>query len=66
MKHNYEYKFIRLGKGLFWPTRQADTYKEVIEKYAREGWKLIQIFAPSRGMWGLANFHEVILERKKN
>ena len=65
MSEKYEYKFIRLGKGWFWTAREADTYKEVIEKYAKEGWRLIQVFAPSRGIWGLANFHEVILERKK-
>ena len=41
----YEYKCIRLGKGWFWPKSEADTYKEVIEKYARQGWKLVQIFA---------------------
>ena len=65
MSEKYEYKFIRLGKGWLWPTSEADTYKEVISEHARGGWKLIQIFAPSRGIWGLSNFHEVILERKK-
>ena len=60
----YEYKFIRLGKGWPWATSEADSYEKVIEKYAREGWKQLQIFAPSRGIWGLANFHEVILERE--
>ena len=62
---HYEYKFIRLGKGWLWPKSEADTYKEVIEEYARKGWKLVQDFAPSRGLWGLANFHEIILERKR-
>jgi hypothetical protein len=65
MSEKYEYKFIRLGKGWLWATSEADTYQLVIEKYAKEGWRLIQVFAPSRGIWGLANFHEVILERKK-
>lgn len=65
MAQQYEYKFVRLGKGWFWPTSEADTYREEIEKYAKEGWKLIQVFAPSRGFWGLANFHELILERNK-
>ena len=46
----YEYKFIRLGKGCFWPKSEADTYKEVIDKHASRGWKLIQIIAPSRGL----------------
>ena len=64
MDQKYEYKFIRLGKGLLWPNSEADTYKEVIHDYSKEGWRLVQIFAPSRGFWGLANFHEVILERE--
>jgi hypothetical protein len=66
MNQQYEYKFIRLGKGWLWTRSEADNYKGVIEKYASDGWKLVQVFAPSRGMWGLANFYEVILERRKN
>ena len=64
MQKKYENKFVRLGKGWLWPTSEADTYKEVIHEYAKEGWRLVQVFAPSRGMWGLANFHELILEKK--
>jgi hypothetical protein len=65
MSEKYEYKFIRLGHGLLWPKSVAETYKEVINQNAKEGWRLIQVFAPSRTILGIANFHEVILERKK-
>ncbi len=65
MSEKYEYKFIRLGHGLLWPKSVAETYKDVINQNAKEGWRLIQVFAPSRTILGIANFHEVILERKK-
>ena len=64
MHQKYEYKFVRLGKGQLWPTRGAEIYKEVIQEYAKGGWCLVQVFAPSRGYWELANFHELILKRK--
>lgn len=66
MSQKYEYKFVRLGKGWLWTKTEADSYKYEIDKYAKEGWRLVQIFAPSRGMWGLANFYELVLERNKN
>ena len=65
MNQLYEYKFIRLGHGLLWPKQEAENYKAVIEQYSREGWRLVQVFAPSRTMLGIANFHEIILERRK-
>ena len=65
MNEKYEYKFVRLGHGLLWPTKKAETYKEEIQKYAKEGWKLVQVFAPSRTILGIANFHELMLEKKK-
>jgi hypothetical protein len=65
MYKKYEYKFIRLGHGLLWPKSVAETYKDVINQNAKDGWRLIQVFAPSRTILGIANFHEVILERKK-
>ena len=65
MSQKYKYKFVRLGKGLFWARSEAEEeYKETIHRYAKEGWRLIQIFAPSRGLYGLANFYEVILEKE--
>ena len=61
----YEYKFIRLGEGWLGVRRGArESYQEVIEKHAREGWRLVQVFAPGTGAYGTAKYFELILERQ--
>ena len=61
----YEYKFIRLGEGWLGVRREArSTYQDVIEKHAREGWRLVQVFAPGTGAYGTAKYFEIILERQ--
>lgn len=60
----YEYKFVRLGEG--WLSVRAEGkrgYQEEIEKYARQGWRLVQVFAPGTGAYGAAKYYELILER---
>ena len=50
----YEYKFVRLGEGWFGVKRHArDDYQEEIHRYARDGWRLVQIFAPGTGGYGV-------------
>ena len=63
---NYEYKFVRLGEGWMGATREAkQTYQEVVQKHARDGWRLVQIFAPGIGGYGAAKYYEIILERER-
>lgn len=65
MKQRYEYKFIRINAGLFGGITKKMTYKEVIERHAEEGWRLVQIFAPSSFVLsGASTFYEIILERE--
>lgn len=65
MVQKYRYKFIRIGKGLLWAGSDAEReYKYVIDKHAEEGWRLVQVFAPSIGLWGLSRYYEVILEKE--
>jgi uncharacterized protein DUF4177 len=60
----YEYKFVRIGEGVLWAKREADEkYKETIVEHARQGWRLVQIFAPGMGAAGRATFFEIIFER---
>lgn len=67
MSLKYEYKFIRIGKGLLWPKEEAEKeYKSILHQHAQDGWRLVQIFAPSIGIYGLSRFYEVILERQVN
>jgi hypothetical protein len=61
----YEYKFVRLGEGWLSATREArNRYQEQIHQHAREGWRLVQIFAPGMGAYGAAKYYELILERE--
>ena len=32
--------------------------------HERDGWRLVQIFAPSTGVYGAAKYFEIILERE--
>lgn len=64
MTQRFEYRFVRLGGGWLGVTRSVKReYQEVIEQYARDGWRLVQIFAPGVGPWGASTYFELILER---
>ena len=61
----YEYKFVRIGEGFMTARKEARrTYQEVVQKHARDGWRLVQIFAPGIGGYGAAKYYELILERE--
>ena len=65
MKRRYEYQFVRLGEGVFGVKKWAkEDYPDVVQKYAEEGWRLIQIFAPGTGGYGAAKYYELIFERE--
>ena len=65
MKQKFEYKFVRLGEGVFGARSEARRdYQAEIERHAREGWRLVQIFAPGVGVYGAAKYYELILERE--
>lgn len=60
----YEYQFVRLGEGWGGVKKWAkEDYPDVVQKYAEEGWRLIQIFAPGTGVYGAAKYYELIFER---
>ena len=64
MKPKYEYKFVRLGEGWLSARRAAEIeYQEQIRQHARDGWRLVQVFAPGTGAYGAAKYYELILER---
>ncbi|MBP7052198.1 MAG: DUF4177 domain-containing protein [Phycisphaerae bacterium] len=64
MTQRYEYKFVRLGEGILGARKEArETYQDVIHQHAREGWRLVQIFAPGIGGYGYAKYYEIVLER---
>jgi hypothetical protein len=65
MDQKYEYKFVRLGKGLLGVKRSAmHQYRQIVTENAQQGWRLVQIFAPSIAAYGIAKYFELIFERQ--
>ena len=65
MTEMFEYKFERLGEGWMGVRSEAKhKYRDVIEQHARDGWRLVQIFAPGIGAYGCAKYYELIFERR--
>jgi hypothetical protein len=64
MHQRYEYKFVRMGEGWVGVKKSAQKeYQDVVKDHARQGWRLVQIFAPSIGGYGMSKYYELILER---
>lgn len=65
MPERYEYRFVRLGEGWLSVRKPGrDGYQDVVRKHARDGWRLVQVFAPGTGVYGRAKYFELIFERE--
>jgi hypothetical protein len=65
MTQRYEYNFVRLGEGFLSVRSEGrQTYQSVINERARQGWRLVQIFAPGIGAYGAAKYYELVFERE--
>lgn len=65
MLQKYDYKVVRVGKGLLEARRSVrDGYAEVIDEYARQGWRFVQVFAPGHGVNGAPRYYDLIFERE--
>ena len=60
----YEYKFVRvvLHKTLF-ERKPAEDYRQIVHDHARQGWRLVQIFAPGVQGYGKPGNFELIFEK---
>ena len=70
MGTTYEYKFVRLGdyRGSAWfgvSDKARNDYEDVVHVQARDGWRLVQIFAPGVATFGAAKYYELIFERER-
>jgi Domain of unknown function (DUF4177) len=70
MHKTYEYRFVRLGEdrgsAFFGVQDKArNAYEEVVHEHARDGWRLVQIFAPGVAAFGAAKYYELIFERER-
>jgi hypothetical protein len=64
---NYEYKFEKIKlKGAWWSNKPDRDYHDIIAKYAEDGWRFVQIFAPATSGYGAASYFELIFERPVN
>lgn len=60
----YEYEFVKIELGGVFVSKPKQNYQEIIKKYAANGWKFKQIFAPATAGYGSAAYFELIFERK--
>ena len=64
----YEYKFVTdyiVGANFIQTRGPIDDYHKIIEEHAKEGWRLVQIFAPVLGTSQFATeYFELIFERE--
>lgn len=64
-QRRYEYKIERVGKGLLGiKGRALDNYKDTIDRYARDGWRLAEILVAGTGAYGMTRFIDIIFERE--
>jgi len=62
----YEYKFVRVDLGGVFTRKPKADHHRLVEEYAKEGWRLVQIFSPavSATGGGIPNYFELIFEKK--
>ncbi|MGC4020288.1 MAG: DUF4177 domain-containing protein [Muricomes sp.] len=61
----YKYVKVNLSKGMP-PKKPNEDYHEIIDKHAKEGWRMVQIFAPVVDVGPFAAYYEIIFEREDN
>ena len=64
MDEQYEYEIIRIEKKGLLNVKLKEDYREIVKEKAREGWRLVQVFAPPIEGYGVIKFVDLIFERK--
>ena len=61
----YKYEFVKIEmKSGFMKTKPSKDYHEIIESYAKNGWRFKQVFAPAMSGYGAASYFELIIEKE--
>jgi hypothetical protein len=65
-KRVYEYKFVKVGLDGLMTRKPREDYHRLVEQYAEQGWRLVQVFAPSIsvGAGGAPDYFELIFEKE--
>jgi len=59
----YEYKYVTIGLKSTWRGKKPERdYHEVIDEHARQGYRLVTIFAPGTEGYGTPRSYELIFE----
>ena len=62
----YEYKFVMVElKTSFSGYKPKEDYHKIIEHLSKEGWRLVQIFAPTTAGFGAPSYFELIFEKPR-
>ncbi|MEB2281099.1 DUF4177 domain-containing protein [Lysinibacillus xylanilyticus] len=61
----YEHKFVKIQLST-WKLTPEEDYHKVVYDNEKEGWELVQIFAPGITGHGTPSFFELIFKRKKD
>lgn len=58
----YEYKFVKVDLSN-WNRKPKEDYQDIIRSHAEDGWRFVQIFAPTTAGYGSASYFEIIFEK---
>lgn len=60
---SYNYKFVRIALKEGWSENSPkQSYQQIIHEHAKDGWRLVTIFAPATTGFGSASYFELIFE----
>ena len=61
----YEYKFVMVELKTGFGYKPKEDYHKIIEHLSKEGWRLVQVFAPATPGSGAASYFELIFEKPR-
>ena len=61
----YEYKFVKIAMSKFGIVSPKEDYHRIIDEHASRGWRLVQLYSPPIGIYGVATFVEIVFEKKQ-
>lgn len=61
----YEHTFVKIELTGGFKLQPKTDYRKIVYEYEKEGWELVQIFAPGTKQHGLAEYFELIFKRIK-
>ena len=60
----YEYKFVKVEMKIGFKVEPKEDYQSMVNNYAKEGWRLIQVLTPPTAGYGTIGYYEFVFERE--